>query len=156
MIANMAAIRKAENEMRNMNLKAQNYYRIISDGSWVESYDDKVIVKYGTGESIEYSNISELSKAFAEMYDQLTVEILVDEIDRINHKQAELIVELYNDIYGDEWLEIAKDYEYGYLTINIGRDGFEYAWHYDEIISKAINLVTGEIIDNEKIDDILK
>lgn len=152
---NMTAIRKAESEMVNMNAKAQEYYRSTSDGSWVESYDGKVIVKYGTGEEIEYPSIGELAKAFAEMYDNMTAETVADEIDGINLKQAEMIVKLYDEIYGDELVDIVKDYENGYLTINKGRDGNEYAWYGDELKNKAVNLTTGEVIDGEKIDEIL-
>lgn len=152
---NITAIRKAESEMRNMNVKAQEYYRITQDGSWIESYDGKVIVKYGAGEEIEYPSIGELAKAFAEMHDNMTVETVVEEIDGINHKQAEIIVKLYDEIYGDELVDIVKDYENGYLTINEGRDGNEYAWYGDELKNKAVNLTTGEMIDSEKIDEIL-
>lgn len=152
---NMTAIRKAEIEMRNMNAKAQEYYRSTSDGSWVESYDGKVIIKYDTGESIEYSSIGELAKAFAEMYDGVTVETVVEEIEGINHKQAEMIVKLYDEIYCDELVDIVKDYENGHLTINKGRDGNEYAWYGDELKNKAVNLATGEVIDDKKIDEIL-
>lgn len=152
---NITAIRKAEIEMKNMNAKAQEYYRSTSDGSWVESYDGKVIVKYGTGESIEYSSIGELAKAFAEMYDGVTAETVADEIYGISLKQAEMIVNLYDELYGDELVDIVKDYENGYLTINLGRDGNEYAWYGDELKNKAVNLATGEMIDDEKIDEIL-
>lgn len=152
---NMTAIKKAESEMINMNAKAQEYYRNVSDGSWVESYDGKVIVKYGTGEEIEYPSIGELAKAFAEIYDNMTAETVADEIDGISLKQAEMIVKLYDEIYGDELVDIVKDYENGYLTINKGRDGNEYAWYGDELKNKAVNLTTGEVIDDEKIDEIL-
>lgn len=152
---NMTAIRKAESEMRNMNAKAQEYYRSTSDGSWVESYDGKVVVKYGTGESKEYPSIGELAKVFAEMYDNMTAETVAEEIDGINHKQAEMIVKLYDEIYGDELVDIVKDYENGYLTINTGRDGNEYAWYGDELKNKAVNLATGEVIDGDKIDEML-
>lgn len=152
---NMTAIRKAESEMINMNAKAQEYYRSTSDGSWVESYDGKVVVKYGTGENIEYPSVGELAKAFAEMYDGVTVETVFEEIDGINYKQAEMIVKLYDELYGDELVDIVKDYENGYLTINTGRDGNEYAWYLAEGGEKAVNLATGEIIDGEKIDEIL-
>lgn len=74
-------------------------------------------------------------------------------IDGINLKQAEMIVKLYDEIYGDELVDIVKDYENGYLTINKGRDGNEYAWYSDEIKNKAVNLATGEVIDGEKIDE---
>ena len=152
---NMTAIRKAESEMTNINAKAKEYYRITQDGSWIESYDGKVIVKYGTGEEIEYPSIGELAKAFAEMYDNVTAEILADEIEGINLKQAEMIVNLYNELYGDELVDIVKDYKNGYLTINEGRDGNEYAWYSDENKNKAVNLATGEVIDGKKIDEIL-
>lgn len=152
---NMTAIRKAECEMANMNAKAKEYYRSTSDGSWIESYDGKVIVKYGTGESREYSSIGELAKAFAEMYDDVTAETVAEEIDGINLKQAEMLVKLYDEIYGDELVDIVEDYENGYLTINEGRDGNEYAWYGDELRNKAVNLTTGEVIDGEKIDEIL-
>ena len=50
-------------------------------------------------------------------------------------------------------MDIVKDYENGYLTINTGRDGNEYAWYSDEIKNKAVNLTTGEVIDGKKIDE---
>lgn len=48
---------------------------------------------------------------------------------------------------------ISNDIEHDYLTENVGRDGKEYFWYFDENKSAAIEIATGNIItDNDIID----
>ena len=62
--------------------------------------------------------------------------------------------QLYNYMDHDPQY-IEEDCEHDYLTNNTGRDGRDYLWYLDENKSVAIDILTGEIIDDEtKIDEL--
>lgn len=53
----------------------------------------------------------------------------------------------------DSW---EHDYNNGYLTMNVGRDGTDYLWYVDENNNVAYNTATYELITNEdSIDGLL-
>lgn len=150
---NIEAIKRAEIKMSQMSGKAKEYYNNTQDGSWIEEYDGEFIIKYGNGEEEKYSNLKEMDEAFSALYDDVTVEIIADEIVEGNKAQAKMIVDMYNKLYGNEPVDILKDYENDYLTINTGSDGCEYAWYLYESKEKAVNLSTGKMIDKDEIED---
>lgn len=150
---NIEAMKRAEIKMSQMSGKAKEYYNNTQDGSWVEEYNDEFIIKYGNGEEYRYSNLKKMDEAFSALYDDITIEIIADEIVEGNKAQAKMIADMYNELYGDEPVDILKDYENDYLTINKGSDGYEYAWYLYENKEKAVNLSTGKMIDKDEIED---
>ena len=103
---NIEAMKRAEIKMSQMSGKAKEYYNNTQDGSWVEEYNDEFIIKYGNGEEEKYSNLKEMDEAFSALYDDVTVEIIADEIVKGNKAQAKMIVDMYNQLYGNEPVDI--------------------------------------------------
>ena len=149
MLKSQAAINRAELELRKLSKRAREYYSVLSDGSWVEEYDGKFIVKYPTSETEEYDSLKDLDNAYREISEQLIAQNITLEFEALNddYDKAVSIIKLYNELFGDDWDEdnIINDYEYGYLTINEGKDGEEYAYYLDEKNCMVINLKTDEI-----------
>lgn len=174
MIKSIAAANRADLELRRLNTKASAYYR-GTDGFTIYEENGEYIMEYcESNNDREFKSFDELEKSLTEMYEDYTAEVIADEFKELyqgwnddlsarmnqaaeRYHKAEKVVELYNELYANDWTEdtILKDHENGYLTINEGRDGNEYAWYGDELKSKAVNLATGEVIDSEKIDEIL-
>lgn len=48
---------------------------------------------------------------------------------------------------------VERDIDNGYLSGCLGRDGFAYWWYLDTVKSAAINVLSGEVIDDEDAID---
>lgn len=169
-----AAANRAELNLRQLNTKASAYYN-GTDGFTVYECDGEFLRNYQDSNDVEkFASFKELEQCFTMEYEYCVVATIADEfkelyqgwsddiLERANRAgercyKAEKIVDLYNRLYGDDWTEdiILNDHEKGYLTINTGRDGEEYAWYADENNNIAVNLVTGAVIGEEKIEKIL-
>ena len=58
------------------------------------------------------------------------------------------IAKLY-DYIGHDLENVPEDMDKGYLTIDTGRDGYEYYWYADEKYNVAINRKTGRMVTEE-------
>ena len=71
----------------------------------------------------------------------------------MNKQTNDRIFELYNYL-GLDVASIESDQANDYLTINKGRDGNMYAWYMDGTHDNAINIETGEIVDDEQTEEL--
>lgn len=165
MIKSQAAANRAELEMRRLNTKAKAYYS-GTDGFIVYETEGKYLIEFeNTGDKDkEFNSFNELEEYFTELYEDYVANVIADEFDELyqgwnddssvraeqageRYHKGEKIVKLYNELFPDDWAEdtILKDHENGYLSINDGKDGNEYAYYLDENNCAVVNLATGEI-----------
>ena len=149
-----AAAERGEKEIDKMNEKAQSYYNYCDCDIVLQIYETNgkyLLENKDTGESDRFASFEKIEEYLKNKYEKYTIEVIIDEFGELHqgtdvemqHK-AEKIVEMYNDLYGDNWTQktLFRDYDNGDFVID---EKYASHWDDDKKCVSNINFQTGEI-----------